>query len=159
MNTASSFMESSVDRFGRKIAARLTASEANLPYVVTERLRASREQALAVRKRDALQNMPAQQAAALNAIHLGADGSATLGTAPIGTGWNVPQWLRTALTALPIAAMVAGVAFVSVQQDSNTTTEVAELDTALLTDTLPPDAYTDPGFIQYLQSQPAAAAH
>ena len=157
MNTAS-YLESSVDQFGRKIAARLTAGEADLPYVVTERLRASREQALSMRKRAALQSEHMLQEAALHAVHLGADGSATLGTAPTGLGWGVPQWLRTALTALPIAAMVAGIAFIGVQQDSTSTTAVAELDTELLTDALPPDAYTDPGFIQYLQSQPDMAA-
>ncbi|MDR3004913.1 MAG: DUF3619 family protein [Acidovorax sp.] len=157
MNTAS-YLDSSVDQFGRKIAARLTAGEADLPYVVTERLRASREQALSVRKRDALQIERSLQEAALHAIQLGADGSATLGSAPSGMGWGVPQWLRTALTALPIAAMVAGIAFIGVQQDSSTTTAVAELDTELLTAPLPPDAYTDAGFIQYLQSQPDMAA-
>lgn len=157
MNTAS-YLDSSVDQFGRKIAARLTAGEADLPYVVTERLRASREQALSVRKRDALQIERSLQEAALHTIQLGADGSATLGSTPSGMGWGVPQWLRTALTALPIAAMVAGIAFVGVQQDSSTTTAVAELDTELLTAPLPPDAYTDAGFIQYLQSQPDMAA-
>lgn len=158
MNTAS-YLESAVDQFGSKIAARLTAGEADLPYVVTERLRASREQALAVRKRDALLLVQPLQEASLHTIQIGADGSATMGTTPAGMGWGLPQWLRTALTALPIAAMVAGIAFIGVQQDSSTTTEVAELDTELLTDALPPDAYSDPGFIQYLQSQPGTAAH
>lgn len=149
--------ESVADRFGRRIAARLTEGEASLPYVVTERLRASREQALSVRKRAAAtMARPAQEAAA-HEIHIGADGSATLGTAPTG-GW-MPQWMRHALTALPIAAMVAGVAFIGVQQDATSTVEVAELDTELLTDTLPPDAYTDPGFIQFLQSSASTPAH
>jgi hypothetical protein len=86
---------------------------------------------------------------------MGADGSATLGTGP--SGW-MPQWLRHALTALPIAAMVAGIV-IGVQQDASSTLEVAEVDTELLTDDLPPDAYTDPGFIQFLQSNPATPAH
>ena len=38
------------DLFARKIAAHLDAAQAQLPYVVTERLRAAREQALAQRK-------------------------------------------------------------------------------------------------------------
>ena len=49
--TTSISTESVADRFGRKIAARLNAGQADLPYVVTERLRASREQALSMRKR------------------------------------------------------------------------------------------------------------
>ena len=37
-----------------------------------------------------------------------------------------------------------------VQQD-NLTAEIAATDAALLTDELPPDAYTDPGFAQFLK--------
>lgn len=155
MNTSTPF-ESVANRIGQQIAARLNDGQADLPYVVTERLRASREQALSVRKRPALVSAHATQTAAAQDIYIHANGSASLGTGPSG-GW-VPQWLRHALTAIPIAAMVAGIAFVGIQQDSSSTQEVAELDTALLTDTLPPDAYTDPGFIQYLQSERATPA-
>src|SRR5689334_19972359 len=39
------------DRFGRQVAARLAGGAAELPYHVTERLRAARAQAVAQRKR------------------------------------------------------------------------------------------------------------
>lgn len=156
MNTSASY-ESDADRFGRKIAARLNAAETDLPYVVTERLRAAREQALSVRKRPALTFIHSATAASSQNILVNGDGSRSLGSGS-GDGW-MPQWLRHALTALPIAAMVAGIAFIGVQQDNTSTAEVAELDTALLTDTLPPDAYTDPGFIQFLQSDRSSATH
>jgi hypothetical protein len=100
--TTSTPPKSVADRFGRKIAARLNAGQADLPYVVTERLRASR--ARSARKRVSTVARPAQEAT-LHSVQMGADGSATLGTGP--SGW-MPQWLRHALTALPIAAMVAG---------------------------------------------------
>ena len=103
--TTSISTESVADRFGRKIAARLSAGQADLPYVVTERLRASREQALSMRKRAVSTVARPAQEATLHSVQMGADGSATLGTGP--SGW-MPQWLRHALTALPIAAMVAG---------------------------------------------------
>jgi hypothetical protein len=32
-------------------------------------------------------------------------------------------------------------------------TDIASLDSALLLDELPPDAYTDPGFVQFLKLQ------
>ena len=156
MNHSASY-EIAADRFGRKITARLNAGQAELPYVVTERLRAGREQALSVRKRPALSVSRAQQEAYAQSIHINSDGSATLSSGPQG-GW-MPHWLRNALTVVPIAAMVAGIAFVGVQQDNTATAEVAELDTALLTDTLPPDAYTDPGFIQFLQGDGTPPAH
>lgn len=154
--THSTTSEIVADRFGRKVAAHLNAGHADLPYVVTERLRASREQALSVRKR-AVATLARPSYEAAHNIQLGSDGSATLGTGPSG-GW-MPQWMRHALTALPIAAMVAGIAFVSVEQDASSALEVAELDTELLTDALPPDAYTDPGFIQFLQTPPSTPAY
>lgn len=157
MNTAA-HLDRAADRFGRKIAARLNEGEADLPYVVTERLRASREQALSMRKRSALSIARPIEEAVAHGIQIGADGSATLSTGPGPSGW-MPTWLRQALTALPIAAMVAGIAFIGVQQDTSSTLEVAEMDTALLTDALPPDAYTDPGFIEFLQSDAPPAAH
>ena len=52
--------------------------------------------------------------------------------------------------------MVAGIAFVGIQQDNSTAQEVAELDTALLTDDLPPAAYADPGFVQFLKTSAQA---
>ena len=43
--------EQAVDRIARQITARLSEGEALLPYEVTERLRASREQAVSIRRR------------------------------------------------------------------------------------------------------------
>jgi len=37
-------------------------------------------------------------------------------------------------------------------QVENVTTELTEIDTALLTDDLPPSAYADPGFTQFIKS-------
>lgn len=150
--TPSTHLESVADRFGHRVAARLTEGEASLPYVVTERLRASREQALAVRKRPALVTAQQEQTAQAQSIALHADGSASLGQFG-GISPSLPNWLKQALTIIPIAAMVVGIAVFGIEQDDSTNVEVAEMDTELLTDTLPPDAYTDAGFIQFLQSQ------
>lgn len=147
MNTTLS-MEQAADRFGRSVAARLSDGEQQLPYVVTERLRASREQALSQRKR-------AWVGAQAPAVET-ASATVTLGDTAGLAGGPVRLWLRNLLTALPIAAMVAGVAFITVTQDNLNDTEVAEIDAALLTDELPPSAYTDPGFIQYLQTNRTA---
>ena len=45
--------EQTADRIARQITARLSEGEALLPYEITERLRASREQAVSVRRREA----------------------------------------------------------------------------------------------------------
>jgi Protein of unknown function (DUF3619) len=127
------------EEFGRLVAARLTAGSAELPHAVSERLRAARVQALAQRKL-APQLRPAP-------VMLSSGRSAVL-----GGGW----WMRIA-AVVPLVALVAGLVAISVTQDDNRTDEIAEVDSALLTDALPPAAYTDPGFAQFVQTSSSSA--
>ncbi len=126
------------DRFGRQVAARLSAATAELPYNVTERLRAARVQAVARRKMS--------QVLGASAI-FGSGRSATLTFGDDG----VSLWHRIA-SALPLVALVAGLFLIQTVQTERRASEVAEVDAALLTDDLPPSAYADPGFIQFLKS-------
>ena len=126
------------DRLGRRIAARLTAGTAELPYSITERLRAARVQAVARRK-------PASQVRA-SAV-FGSGGAATLTFGDDG----VSLWNRIA-SALPLIALAAGLILIQAVQDDSRASEAAEVDAALLTDDLPPSAYADPGFAQFLKS-------
>jgi hypothetical protein len=64
-------------------------------------------------------------------------------------GWNL--WSRLA-SALPLVTLVVGLVAINVIQNDDRANEVAEVDAALLTDDLPPAAYTDSGFIQFLKS-------
>lgn len=123
------------DRFGRAVAARLHAGTAELPYEVTERLRAARVQALARRKRAAR----FQFAPALALAGAGFGGS------------DFPWWQRIA-SALPILALAAGLVLIHSIQGERRANELAEVDAALLTDDLPPAAYADPGFVQFMKS-------
>ena len=126
------------DRFGRQIAARLGAGTAELSHEVTERLRAARVQAVARRKPAGLRT----------AATVGASGgAATLTFGDEGQS----LWNRIA-SVLPLIALVAGLFVIQVAQDERRAHEVAEVDAALLTDDLPPAAYADPGFIQFLRS-------
>jgi hypothetical protein len=125
------------DRFGRQVAARLAAGTAELPYDLSERLRAARVQALAQRKPEA--------AYATAASVSGGSASLTFGDDRIGL------WGRIA-SALPLVALVAGLMLIHTVQNDNRASEVAEVDAALLTDDLPPAAYADPGFVQFLKS-------
>jgi hypothetical protein len=126
------------DRFARQVAARLGAGTAELPYEVSERLRAARMQALVRRKRVST----LRAASAVSA----SGGAATL---TLGDG---PQslWNRLA-SALPIIALAAGLIVIHTFENDRRASEVAEVDAALLTDDLPPAAYADPGFIQFLK--------
>lgn len=125
------------DRFGVKLAARLSASADELPYDISERLRAARMQAMGKRKLAAAQSAP---------VTLSSGGAAVLGFGD--EGWNL--WSKLA-SALPLIALAVGLVAINVVQDDNGASEVAEVDVAILTDNLPPSAYTDPGFLQFLR--------
>ena len=136
MNTSLSPVNAAVSaqeaQFGRLVAARLSAGSENISHDVGERLRVARMQAVARRR----------QPADVRAAVVASNGVATLG----GVWW-------TRLGAIvPLVALVAGLITVSVMQEENRTSELAEVDSALLTDDLPPAAYTDPGFAQFLKN-------
>lgn len=123
-------------QFGRRVAARLSSGTEVLPHDIGERLRVARAQALARRK------LPVSAAPVVVA-----SGG---GTATLASIW----WTRLG-AVVPLVALVAGLISISVWQEDQRTSELAELDSALLTDALPPAAYTDPGFAQFLKSEAA----
>jgi hypothetical protein len=51
----------------------------------------------------------------------------------------------------PLVALVAGLALISTLLDDDRANELAEIDSALLIDDLPPNAYTDPSFLDFLK--------
>jgi hypothetical protein len=126
------------DRFGRKIAARLATGAAEVPYSISERLRAARVQAVARRK-------PASVRSASSVLSSNGTGSLTFGGG--GQSW----WNRIA-SALPLIVLAGGLVLIHSVQNERRASEVAEVDAALLTDDLPPSAYADPGFVQFLKS-------
>lgn len=127
------------DRFGRKVAARLSAGTAELPYEVSERLRAARTQALARRK--------AETAPRRARSIFGRGGAATLGFGDEGLSlWN------SIASALPLVVLAVGLVMIHSVQAERRASELAEVDVQLLTDDLPPAAYADPGFAQFLRT-------
>lgn len=127
------------DRFARKLTARLSEGTSELPHDISERLRVARMQALSKRK-----VAPSIQTAT---VVLGQGGAASLSFDNENPGW----WNRIA-SALPIFALVAGMLTIYVVQNDNRTDELAEVDSALLSDDLPTAAYTDPGFVEFLKT-------
>ena len=120
-------------RFGRRLAARLTEGSEALPHDISERLRFAREQALERARASAVP--PAVPAAAAGPSRGGG-----------GTGF----WWRLA-SVLPGIMLVAGLVLIEIQHDDEVTRTAADIDAALLSDDLPPTAYTDPGFAEYLK--------
>jgi hypothetical protein len=139
INATSREIQAVEDRFGRLVRARLDDTASTLPYDVTERLRASRERALSQRKL-APQIRPAM---ATNTN----GGTATL---TMGDGEQGPWgWLAS---LIPLLLLLVGLLMIQWVQDDNRASELADVDTALLTDDLPTAAYTDPGFLEFLKT-------
>lgn len=135
--------ELAAERFARRLTARLSEGTGELPYDISERLRAARVQALSKRKI----TVP---------VHRTAPAVVRAGSsAALGWGAEVGNWWRSLLAAAPVIALVAGLVVINFSQDEFGTTEVAEVDAALLTDDLPPAAYADPGFAQFLKTSAA----
>ena len=55
-------------------------------------------------------------------------------------------------SVMPLIALVVGMLTINSVQNDNRAQEVAEVDAALLTDDLPPAAFSDPGFVQFLRT-------
>ena len=125
------------DRFGLQVAAQLSQATEELPYEISERLRAARMQALGKRKVAVTQTVTRL---------------ATSGVSETLTfGDDDASWLNRMASVIPLFALIFGLIAISVIQDDNNANELAEIDSALLTDDLPPEAYTDPGFAHFLK--------
>jgi hypothetical protein len=123
------------DRLGRQVAARLSEGTRQLPHEVSERLRAARVRAVAGRKLEA--------AAPVRVYALAGAGRR------VDDGLSL--WGRLA-SVVPMVVLAAGLVTIHVIQNDVRASEIAEVDAALLTDDLPPEAYADPGFLRFLKS-------
>jgi hypothetical protein len=127
------------DDLGRAIAQRLAAPVEGVSHEVAERLKSARMLALEKRRQVAVQTVQ---------VTSNYGGSATLGAGG-GDSWSL--W-RLAGTVLPLLALVAGLITIDYVQDDYRAKELADVDVELLTDDLPPAAFTDPGFVQFLRT-------
>ena len=123
-------------QFAQRLTAHLHDGAQALPHDVTERLRFSRERALASHQ--------AATTLVTAPVFLHAGRAAALGSPP-------SLWLRMA-SALPLAMLVAGLVFIQHHHDLQQIEVAAEIDSALLADDLPPAAYGDPGFLEFLRN-------
>lgn len=141
-------LDARVTRFGLRIAAGLTERSAALPHDVSERLRFAREQALA---RAAAARKAATAAVAPRAavVHNGGSTLALSG-GPMGANQGGGMWAML-VSALPLLLLLAGLLLMQMGEENRQIAAAAEVDTALLSDSLPPAAFTDPGFSEYLR--------
>lgn len=128
------------DRYGMRIASRLSVGTLDLPYDISERLRASRVQALAGRK--------VTQLASITATRTVSNGD----TLSLGFGDEGLTWWSRIASVLPLIFLIYGLVTVQSLQDDYRASEIAEVDAALLADDLPPAAYADPAFVEFLKT-------
>lgn len=138
-------------RFGLRVVARLSEANSELPHDISERLRIARQQAMSrVPAKTAARQ--AQTAQAIVVTHAGGGAAAAQ---LMGDG-GAPWWVRLGSLA-PVLALVAGVLFIHEWNYREQIATAATIDAALLSDTLPPAAYTDPGFDEFLRTPEAEA--
>ena len=130
-----------MDRQGLRLTSRLNEATVQLPHEITERLRAARERAVASRKVE-LVRQPSAYASA--------------GQLALTGGWGTDEqmsWLGRLSSTLALCLLVFGMLGISEAQSDLRARELAQVDIALLTDELPPAAFADPGFLQFLQTE------
>ena len=129
-------------RYALRVAARLSERAEQAPHDVSERLRFARERALE-RARE-VRHTAARPAAA---VHLVGGPVAALA----GTRGGSPWWMKLA-SVMPLAMLLVGLTVIEELHGRSQIAAAAEIDVALLTDDLPPDAYRDAGFLEYLKT-------
>jgi protein-S-isoprenylcysteine O-methyltransferase Ste14 len=132
------------ERFAQRVAAALTEQQALSPRRdIEERLRVARDQALG-RAREA------RLGAAGPAVVTTGGGTVALGSPSDANG--SPWWLRLS-SLLPLAVLLAGLMLIDRHYTQSQIEAAAEVDAALLADDLPPEAYRDPGFAEFLKGE------
>ena len=129
-----------------KICRHLERATEHLPYRVTERLAAARAAALArvaAAPAESVALAPAHPAAAPVAREKRVEKRAQR---------SAPLWWRIAATAVPLVLLAVGVVVVDTVRQEQSAAELAEVDSALLTDDVPLVAYADHGFGVYIQN-------
>ena len=129
--------ETQADQFGRASAALLSQGAQTLPVGIKDRLHAARMKAVSARKPEKLLVQKPAFAGMIGNI-----GSNTNGV------WDTLGWVA------PLVVLVFGLIGIAQWQDDSRINDIAEVDAALLSDDVPPDAYADSGFMAFLKNGP-----
>lgn len=142
-NYASEAMMGMEARFGLRVASALTRQGEATGHDISERLRVAREQALE-RARMSRRAAVSLGSTATQVMGVSASGAAVLGGRPM---W----WTRLA-SMMPLVTLVVGLVLIDQWHDRAQINAAADVDSALLADDLPPTAYSDPGFVEFLNN-------
>ncbi len=134
MKNAQFSTEAIEGRVALELTRALSESTRQMPHDISERLRVAREAALRVQKPEAAQTWIQSGQAAL--MH--------------GSGDTGPKWARWALW-LPVLVLACGIYLIQAAHQQSQVSAAADVDAILLADDLPPDAYSDAGFLEFLK--------
>jgi len=140
INTTARDLDTLQARIGARIAAHLSEQAEQTPHDVNERLRFAREQAL-----HRARELRTAQAPAV--VQGGASATLALG----GFGGQSSWWVRLA-SVMPLILLVAGLVLIQQVHERAQISAAAEVDAQILSDDLPPAAYSDPGFAEFLKT-------
>ena len=132
--------ETQADQFGRASAALLSQGTQILPPAIKDRLHAARMKALAVRR--------AEKVLVKKPAFAGVTGITGNWNAGLNGIWDTVGWMA------PLVVLVFGLIGIAQWQDDSRINDIAEVDAALLSDDVPPDAYADSGFLAFLKNGP-----
>lgn len=132
-------IEAAQSRVARHIVACLGEQVEHIPQDISERLRVARAQAV----QRARVSHRATAAAVAQAVHRPSPAIASAG-APPSRWWPV-------ISVVPLMLLLLGLAYIQRYHERAQIHAAAEVDAALLSDNLPPAAYRDPGFIEFLK--------
>ncbi len=125
-------------RFGLRVASMLSERADQLPHDVSERLKFARLRALEQRK-----------AARLSAPAVA--GGVKFGPALALFGSGGPRWLRW-VSVVPLLILVVGLFLIQDEHSRELIQVAADVDAQLLSGDLPPAAYRDAGFVEFLKA-------
>ena len=129
--------QTQADQFGQASAALLRQGAQGIPQSVKDRLYAARMKAIAHKKPEKIRIQKQVLA-----------GTARNWTSGPNGIWDTVGWIA------PLVVLVFGLIGIAQWQDDSRINDIAEVDAALLSDDVPPDAYADSGFLAFLKNGP-----
>ena len=130
------------DQLGMRMAALLDQSSQQLPYDISERLRAARTRALAAGR--------ARRAELRSVADPQLQGNGTL-RLPFQS--QKRYIYKLLVSFVPLICLATGLMLLYEFHNDQSALELAEIDSALLIGDLPPQAYADPAFFDFLKNK------
>lgn len=128
--------QTQADQFGQASAALLR--QGTLPKEIKDRLYAARMMAISLKKPERVRVQKRVLATTAGSWNSGSSNGI----------WDTIGWVA------PLAVLVFGLIGIAHWQNDSRINDIAEVDAALLTDDVPPDAYADSGFLAFLKNGP-----